>query len=260
MVSIFIDTSSISNSFNLSDRVVADMVDYTIKEITARFAQEWENEANRVLKSSRSQYINSIVVVDEGFARGYVMLVGEHPNAIENGFEPFDMKPGLLNGPNSKTTKAGGRYNVVPFSMGTPGALEENFNGGIMPQEVYEVIKEKPAENYLPGGGKASKPLTLEEIPEQFQQPQVKSVRVPGSKAFQDYQHKHSIYEGLRKVEDPTTGQNRYQSFRAVSTSSDPLSWIHPGVEAKKIADKVLTDFNIPAETGRAVDKFLSSM
>lgn len=260
MISVFIDTASISEGYNLNERQVADLLDYTVKEVTERFADAWQREANLILKSSRAEYINSIVVVDEGFAKGSVVLVGEHSNSLEEGFEGFDMKPGLLNGPNSKETKDGGRYNVVPFSIGTPGALEENFNGGLMPQEVYDVVKKKKVEKFVSGGGKASKPLRAEEIPISFREPKVKTVKIPGSERVGEYKHKNSIYEGIRKVEDPVTGQNRYQSFRAVSTNSDPMAWIHPGVEAKKIAEKTLEHFNIPAETGRAIDKFLNSM
>lgn len=260
MISVFVDTASISNSFNLNERQVADLIDYTVKELTYRFAQEWENEASRVLKASRIEYVNNIVVVDDGFAKGSVMLLGEHPNALEEGMDAFDMKPGLLNGPNSRPTKDGGRYNVVPFSVGTPGSLEENFNGGIMPQDIYDIVKEKSTDRPLAGGGSASAPLKLEEIPVHLQEPKVKAVKLPESKGFAEYKHKNSIYEGIRKVKDGVTGQNRYQSFRAVSTKSDPLSWMHPGIEAKRIADKVLNDFNVPAETGRAIDRFLSQL
>lgn len=260
MVTVFIDTSSLADSFNLNERQVADLIDYTVKEITERFATEWQNEANRTLKTSRQEYVNSIIVVDEGFAKGSVMLLGDHANSVENGYDAFDMKPGLLAGPHAKTSKDGDKYNIIPFSVGTPGALEENFNGGIMPKEVYEVIKDKKAENPISGGGRASAPLKVEEIPDQFREPQVKSVKLPESKGFKEYQHKSSIYQGLRKVEDPITGQNRYQSFRVVSSKSDPMSWMHPGLEARKIGDKTLEHFNIPSETGRAIDKFLSEL
>lgn len=260
MINVFIDTARLSEDLYLNERQVADLMDFTVKTVTDRFAEEWINEANRTLKTSRAQYIQNIIVVDDGYAKGSVVLTGEHANSIENGFEGFDMKPGLLAGPNAKTTKDGGKYNVVPFSIGTPGALEENFNGGIMPQEVYDVVKSKPVEKMLPGGGMASKPLTVDDLPQPFQQPKTKSVVLPGTKTAKDYQHKHSIYEGIRKVQDPVTKQNKYQSFRAVSSNSDPLAWIHPGVEAKNIAEKVLQDFNVPAETGRAIDIFLEGL
>jgi len=253
MISVFIDTSSISEAFFLDQDQINDLMDYTVKEITGRFAQEWENEASRELGSSRQQYINSIVVVDEGFAKGSVMLVGSAPNMIESGSDSFDMKDGLLNGPNSKVTKDGKRYNTVPFRVGTPTAQAENFNGGIMPQEVYDIVSEKEPNEPLQKGD-------LKDLPKQLKEPKKKSIKMPESKVFKEYQHKHSIYEGITKKQDSVTKQNTYVSFRRVSENSDPLSWIYPGIEPKQIADKVLQEFDIPSETGRAIDKFLKQM
>lgn len=254
---IFVDTSSISEQFSFDQSQINDLMDFTIKEITSAFAAQWENLAIDNLKSSRQQYINSLIVVDEGFAKGAVVLVGWLPNAVENGLESYDMKPGFLDGPNAKQGKSG-KYNTIPFGFGTPGALEENFSGGILPQGVYDVVKGKPQTVVLKGGGRASQGLKLEELPQRFQQPQAKSIKQTQSKSFKEYQHKNSIYEGIRKVKDSVTGQNSYQSFRRVSENSDPDSWIHPGIDAAHLAQKTLDQFDIPSETGRAIDKFLS--
>ena len=86
---IFIDTKSIYDQFNYTSEEIGGLMDDTIKEITNRFAEEWQNEANRTLKSSRQQYVNSIIVVDEGFAKGAVVLTGWLPNAVEQGVESF---------------------------------------------------------------------------------------------------------------------------------------------------------------------------
>lgn len=255
---IFIDTQGISQQFSFDQGQINDLMDFTIKEITSAFAAQWENAAIDNLKTSRQQYINSLIVVDEGFAKGAVVLVGWLPNAVENGLDSYDMKPGFLDGPNAKTSKDGGKYNTIPFSFGTPRALEENFSGGIMPQEVYDIVKSKAQTVTLKGGGRASQGLKLEELPQKFQTPQVKSIKQPEAKSFKEYQHKNSIYEGIRKVKDSVTGQNSYQSFRRVSENSDPDSWIHPGIDAVHLAQKTLEQFDIPTQTGRAIDQFLS--
>lgn len=250
MISVFIDTMQISSSFNMDENEVSQMVDYTIKEITARFASEWENEANRTLKSSRQEYIANLNVVDEGFAKGAVVLTGVVPNMIESGADGFDMKEGLLNGPNARITKSGNRLNIVPFTFGAPDSLGENFSN-ILPKEVHNIVKQRnvnePLEKY-----------DLKGLPQQFREPQKKTVKLPKSESFAEYQHKSSIYEGVRKVKDSVTGQNSYKSFRAVSDASDANSWIHPGIDAANLADKVLSNFDIPEETGRAIDRFLS--
>lgn len=251
MISIQIDPSPIVERFSLSQDDINDLMDYTVKEITARFANALEIEANGLLKDARQEYISSIHVVDEGFAKGAVILTGWLPNAIEQGKEAYDMKPDFINGPNAKTTEAGVKYNTIPFSHGTPGSLSENFNGGIMPDSVYEVAKNKPIRE----GKTTSAGITKDELPKEFREPQIKKIKVPGSVSFKDYQHKHSIYEGVRKEQDRVTKQNRYTSFRRVSENSDPDSWIHPGFERADVFGKTLENFNVPAEVGKILDK-----
>lgn len=252
MIGVFIDTAAISESFNLNQEDVNKLLDFTTKTMTSRFAEAWSNEASRSLHSARQQYISNLVVVDEGFAKGAVMLTGWLPNAIEQGKSSYDMKEGFLNGPKARVSKDGHRYNIIPFTWGTPGALQENFTGGILPQEVYDVVSKKPQDLTISGGGKASKPLKPEEIPKMFREPKTKSISENRS-----YTHKSSIYEGISKVKDPVTKQNSYISFRAVSDNSDPNSWIHPGFTAANLAEKALAEFNVPMETARIIDLFL---
>lgn len=251
-MNIQIDTQSIANSFNLDQSDIDRLLDTVAKDLTARFAVQWEREAISSLHSSRQQYINNLVVVDEGPAKGAVMLVGKLANMIESGTPSWDMKPSFLNGPNAKQGK-NGKYNTIPFSFGTPGALEENFSGGILPQEVYNIVKDRapnePLEKY-----------DLKNTSASIREPKKKSVKMPESKSFKEYQHKSSIYEGVSKRTDKTTGQNSYGSFRRVSSNSDPASFIHPGFDAAHIAEKVLENFNVPMETGRILDQFLSQL
>jgi hypothetical protein len=243
---IQVDTNALVQDFLITRDQEAALLDFTAKEVTAQFASEWELMASSTLKSSRQQYISSIIVVDEGFAKGAVALIGKFPNMLEQGIEEFDIKEGLLNGPNAKTGANGARYNTVPYDQGTPGSLPENFNGGIMPEPVHKVIKSKPA----------GKSLKQNEIPKPFEQPKVKVVVMPKSKVVTSYEHKSSIYEGLVKNKDSKTGQNTYGSFRRVSDNSEAQSWIHPGLEARGLADKALNEFDIPAQVGLAFDKW----
>lgn len=218
-------------------------MDYTVKEITNRFAQEWENEANRSLKASREEYVGNLIVVDEGFAKGAVMLTGWLPNAVEQGLEPYDMKEGLLEGPNAKVGKDGNRYNTVPFRHGVPGSQPENFNGGIMPAEIHSIVKAKPM----------NEPVTSKELPKEYSQPKVHVIK----REAKEYTHKSPIYEGLSKRKDSVTGQNSYVTFRRVSDNSDPDSWVNNGIEARHIADKVMASFDIPNEMSRILNGYL---
>lgn len=248
-MNIQIDVSSLIEPFNLSQDDVNDLIDYTVKEITARFANALEIEANNSLGDARLDYISNIRVIDEGFAKGAVMLTGFLPNALEQGKDSYDMKPFLLNGPHAKVGADGKKFNTIPFSWGTPGTLSENFSN-TMPDGVYEVAKNKPIRE----GRNSSVGIAKDELPKQFQEPQVKKIKLPGTNSIVDYQHKHSIYEGIRKERDHVTKQNRYTSFRRVSENSDPNAFIHPGFERHDLFGKTLSSFDIPGEIGKIID------
>lgn len=255
IVNIQIDIESIVEEFLIAPEDAMKLTDSVVKEITGRYAQELENEANNTLKANRQQYIASIVVADEGFGKGSVSLVGWLPNAVEQGLDGFDMKPGLLSGKNAKQGKDGTRYNTVPFSWGTPEALSENFSN-IMPQEIYEVVQPKKTGRV----SNVSTSLKESEIPKPFDQIQKKTVKMPKTNELKEFQHKNSIYEGIRKRQDSVTKQNSYESFRRVSENSDPASFIHPGIEAVNIFGKVEQNFNVAAELGRAIDAYLAQL
>lgn len=244
------DSSQLAQDFLLSETQIKDLIDFTMKEITASFAREWEKTANQKLVTSRSEYVQSIIVIDEGWGKGAVLLRGWLPNAVEQGKSQFDIKEGLLNGPNAKTGKNGSKYNTVPFSHGTPNSITGNFNGGTMPVEIYQIAKSQPV----------GEPVTFDQLPKQFQEKKTVAIKSPDPQNFREYTHKSAIYEGVVKSRDSVTGQNTYSSFRRVSEKSDPNSWIHPGIEPHNLAEETLSNFNIPEQTGVAIDNFLRSI
>lgn len=70
---------------------------------------------------------NAIQMIESGNERTTISIAPldqDQPTAsrIENGYASFDMKPGLLNGQKSKSTKDGGRYAVVPFNHKVHGS------------------------------------------------------------------------------------------------------------------------------------------
>lgn len=252
------DFSDLREEFNMSQKDVDGLLDYTVKEITAAFAQEWENQASQNLHSSRNLYMRSIIVSDPGQFKGAVELVNDVPNMIESGKPPYDMKPALLNGKKAKTGKNGKKYNTVPYSIGTPDALEENFST-IMPEAVYEAVKSKPQDIPIVGGVR-TQGLTKDEIPEQYREPQSKLVTVINTKfdaEWKKYTHKSSIYEGIIRQKSNVTGQNSYMSFRRVSENSDPLAWIHPGFVAMNLAEKAYDALDIQSVSTNAIDNYL---
>ena len=225
------------------------MIDFTIKEITAAFAGQWVAQAKQDLNVTKMRYINNLKVVDEGRMLGAVVLDYTDPlvRMIEEGASAFDMKEGFEKSSKKHIKKDGGWYLTVPFKMGTPGTQTSSGFANIMPMEVYNIVSKKPVSNTT----NRSQGLTSSEIgtgngvPQNFQAPRVRAtiVEIPKSQAFQEYQHKSSIFQGVSKTTDAVTGQSSYGSFRRVSDLSDASSWIHPGINAANLAEKAFDNF-----------------
>lgn len=259
MVSIIIDTMDLSAEFNLSKGDVDNLMEFTVKEITAAFARSWEDTARNGLSQTRRQYINAIVVGEEGRFTGYAML---HPsswiaNAVEYGASAFDIKDGILASSKSKPTADGsGRYMSIPFRMATPGSLgESEAFSGVVPEPVFKAIG---ASEKLAAEEGRSPALRVEDLPSPYDIPKTRAQVISKSKSFEAYQHKSSIYVGLKRKQDGGGLVN----FRRISTNSDPMSWIHPGIEARNFAEITLANFEsqIPHEVDMAIDGFLSQI
>lgn len=254
LIPIDINSSDIINQFNISRKECEDIIDFTIKEITASFAAQWESTANSELQSTRSRYIQNLKVVDEGRMAGAVVLdYSKDPliKMIEEGASPFDMKEGFEKSAKKHIKAGGGWYLTIPFKIGTPDSQIAAGFANIMPQQIYNLIKNKPIEN----SGR-SKGLSAGEIgggggvPQSFQIPTSRNaiVVIPTSQAFKQYQHKTNIYQGLYKQKDQSTGQSSYGSFRRVSDKSDQDSWIYSGMDPKNLAEKAYSTFEAKQE------------
>ena len=239
---------------------IEQMIDNVVKGLTVRFASSLEHNAEQSLHSTRSRYIRNIRVIDSGRLEGTVLLdYSKDPlvQMIEEGADAFDIKQGLLNSPKVKVGKKGGKYITVPFRFATPGAVgEAEVFTSQLPIPVYQVVKSKIQDIPVSGGGVCSAGLKLSEIPVAFQTPKTreKIVDTAGNTLFEEYVNKHSIYEGVVKTNDPTTGQNTYNSFRRVSEKSDKNAWIHPGITAHNLVEKTLGEFSLPTEVGAQLD------
>lgn len=207
---------------------------------------EWVRLAQTRLKSTAAEYIAGIQPVEAKGMTVFIHLVGGLPNDLENGKPPFDMKPGLLNGPRAKRTKKGTKYNIVPFRHGTPGTTARNV-GAPMPMTglsakgkaisaVY--VAAKALTPSLPTGtGKTAWGGSTGDFGGLGMRTQlpVKGGR-PGA-----YTWKSSPYEGIYKIQQfyKSVAQNQYVSFRMVSENSDPSAWWHPGFAPRRFAQEV---------------------
>lgn len=219
--------------------------------------------ANQELRSSSQDYLQGLqaptLSEDEGDPVVSLQLVGWLPTAIEKGWAGGDMKPWLLNGPNSRPIAGGGRMNIIPFRHGTPGTTGRNFppmgsqytsrTVGAHPQmqagtmtrnaaarlgnQVYARARNlKPTVGHPEGGTKWGDRLPAGLAPKLKER------------------HATDIFAGMvREVKVyESAEQSQYMTFRAVSSNSDPQSWIHPGIPRHAFFEKAAPEVAEAAE------------
>lgn len=256
MIDFTVDTSSLSEEFNLDRDDVDSLLEHAVKSVTEAFARHWDTAAKNTLGSTRDQYRNAIQVASQGRFTGiaYLNPASWIANAVEMGHGSFDMKAGLLNGPNVKQGK-NGPYTTVPFQFATPDSVgESSLFAGVMPKAVHKAVVKTEKEF---GVGSA---LPLSNIPAQYQIPKSAAMRRKikeiGFDKMEENSGKTSIYEGMRRSKKGSG----YTAFRRVSLRSDAESWIHPGFQARDLASQAINMLNIPHEVDMAIDGYLAQL
>ena len=79
---------------------------------------------------------------------------------------------------------------------------------------------------------------------------------------YGEYTHKASIYEGLTKFQAAYNKaiQNKYGTFRRAGANSDPLSWLHKGIQARELAPKAVAAVDTEPIVENAVYQFLDDI
>ena len=259
IIDLEINTQDIYDQFDISSEQMESVLDAVVKEITASFARKWEEEAKLGLHSSRERYLANLKVIDEGRMTGVVLLdYTKDPlvRMIEEGASAFDQKEGFAKSDKRIEKDDGGWYLTIPLSQKTQGT-DSTWSGSVMPKEVYQAVKKLDP-------GKSLKLSLNKDIPSQYKAPSTRAAftSLPTSRQFEEYKHKSSIYQGILKIKDSTTGQNSYMSFRRVSDKSDPAAWTHPGLDSRNIGGKAYDSFNqsIEVELTQALDNALQSL
>jgi hypothetical protein len=164
---------------------------------------------------------------------GEIFSTSGHGNLIEEGFEPFDQKEGLLGSPKAKTGKNGSRYITVPFRHGVPGTNTMQA----MPKHIYEQAKNltySRRNNFLVAFFTRRKYSWGGRLPSSSEDQRTHHAPHPGA----GYTWSTGRFSGMVKMGKPKHTQ--YLTFRRVSTNSDPRSWQHPGVKPRPIREAVI--------------------
>lgn len=247
-----IDVSDFVSEWNLTAQETDLLIFNILDEIAVRFSDNWKKQADQSLKQTRSEYQNSIYIEKPDPYSVEIGLRGWLPNAVEKGLEPFDLKKDAFSLSNKrKFKKGGGWYLTIPFRIGTPGIVADStLFSTVMPEQVYQVALRE-----LRGDSKKS--LSASQLPEEFR---VKGVRPEvvnriTKQVFPEYQHKNSIYEGMRRSDKEHHGH--YVTFRRVSDLSDLNSWIHSGITAHNLMEKTFSEFPFAQIVSNVKEKFL---
>jgi len=260
-MTIDLNIDDIIAEFNLPTNIGDFMVKDTVTKVTDEIYRNWQLAASKGLGSTRNEYINNLQIINNGDYSKTILLTGKLPNMLEQGCSAFDMKTGFANSPkvkySYKTDKNGNLiaswYLTIPFRIGTPGIVGENSAfTSIMPSEIYGLVSKMPSDVGL----------KKTDIPSPFDIPSSRKAIVLPTRVIPEYQHKHSIYEGLAKKTGAyeKVAQNTYVTFRRVSENSDPNSWIHRGIQAKDFMGKALADTDIEMISENNVDKILNDL
>ena len=263
---ITIDLSGLKGQFGIDDKTLDQLTETCVKAVTAAIYANWEALAKKKLKSTREEYIQNIIHVDKGRFNKQIILTGVVPNMVEQGASAFDIKDGFRKSPKVRYTipvygkkgnmlRSGGDwYLTIPFRIGVPGTLGQAGFTGQMPQEVYDIMRKR--------GNRIA--LRADEIPAPYNIPQSRAAiqATPQNPYYAQYTHKSSIYEGLTKrtAQYGKTTQNTYGTFRRAGANSDPLSWIHKGISAYRLADEAVKITDVDTIVENEVTTFLDTI
>jgi hypothetical protein len=273
-----------SNLDHLPTKTDLTFIDRAVRDAAEYIRGVWVSAVTGTILPGMSGPVN-----DEDYARSLgvptslartgtlqwtIMSDHEHAERIELGYGSYDMKPGLLYGPNSRVGKDGRRYNTVPFRFGTPirsgpnkGQSRPHFPGEqTMPADVYEIVRQGGAYPQTTEGQRTKVPFLFDE-----QGNASGGVNLEAAKRGEfppmdgAYTWKTGLYSGMqglgargnrvymtfRRVSEPSVSTRRYRRSdgkivtTATKKGSDPNSWIHPGQKANPVI-RAVRDYTRP--------------
>lgn len=183
-----------------------------MRTVAAATYAEGVQLASRRLKSTLPDYLNNFKKIDVDENTVIVTLFPE-ASYLEDGYSAFSMLKGLLNGPKSKISKKGVRYNTVPFRQKTTSSAT-NLAELLQATELKQALKA--------GKDLAGKPIDLNKT--------VDGEEGIVGRASSSTEH-HPYVRGAVKVQKKynSTTQSTYITFRRVSENTDTSKWQHPG-------------------------------
>jgi hypothetical protein len=85
-----------------------------LRQIVDAAMAEIKRVAQSALHGTRVDYLKNLHQINYG-GDDYTIILEDGAMHLEEGYGPFDAKPGLLHGPNAKISKDGVPYNIIPL-------------------------------------------------------------------------------------------------------------------------------------------------
>ncbi len=241
--------TGLSATSSLVSRILPEVAEAVKNEIVVSAQQHLGSTSQEYVSNLQLLHlpINPVMMKRGPFVFASIILNGQLPNMLENGWEGGDLKPFLLKGRNAKMGE-NGPYNTVAFRHEVPGGAgragapmgSHEQKGGMSRTQAELLGKSIHREAKKLAGTKshASHGTTWG---------QRLDARVTGrlgapkhKNKSSGYQHKSDLYAGMVRKEK-TYGkatQNQYITFRRVSLNSSAGAFVHPGLDARHFFTK----------------------
>lgn len=290
MVLIDIDITPFIEGLNITPQVINLIAQTAVIEATESIKSTIKAKARDELFRTRRDYIHAINVnYSNNGMSSLISLTGRLPMMIEEGIPPFDMKIGFANSPKAKRTEANvekyrksgrmdwqekGWYLTIPFRLGTPGTIGEEFSGH-MDKKIYNIAKNQlniiKQERAIDAQGltfvrRTYEGISLEQLEQLGSQYTQRMTNIRNkwisSPTAPPYTHVSPMNQGVVRIEAvyEKAVQATYLKFRRVSSKSDPNSWLHGGIKARKFFDKAMNETNFDEITEEATLTILEEL
>ena len=133
------------------DKAFNTMLDAGMDELTKKVEDSWKQKATASLDTSKDEYLKALKI-DSNQETITVSLNGWLPVVVETGAEPFDLKPGLLQGRQSRPIPIGKPFKYFrTVSVNSPADSwiwkEHKHPGGV---QINKQIQEEVDNNLVP--------------------------------------------------------------------------------------------------------------
>jgi len=230
-INVKIDTSSLAQYLENFAKEITKDLQKSIKALANDTHNHIKESAQNGLHSFRDKYLESLSPPEQLNDLVWVITLNSNAEWIETGRpEPFDMKPGLLQG--GKTAKDGSKYRVVPMNQAKTPTEMSSGNKGYEQNMVNKVkfelkkrdIPYKKLELDKNGSPRIGKLHSLDidsHIPGKGNTPQLHGINI-----YQTKQKDGSVKRSIT-------------TFRTVTDKPDQRDkWIHPSVPAKNFFEE----------------------